>query len=675
MSVEVRAQNTLSMTSVKAIKDATDEATTLLDGMRQSALEAGTTLNGIYQDAEDAKTNAEQAQVSATQASEYASRALGNLASVQSVTETLNWITAHGTMTKTTDTALDPTHVYFVRDANGDYVVGNYHYSVVSEPSTADLSDYYELSINESLNNYVATHLAVDSEGLWILPDSGGNKVLIATGQGSTYTTAGTYIIGDNNTVLAGFGEETFIGNSASGQIRVNSTSIIGNIDETRMFSLDLSGGTVDVSKYINYNQEDLPMTASHTVTIPSDITFTAFQPMLEAPDHRGASSTSMFTYGTSATKLWYSPSYSYRATIQYDGDRTITIGSWTPSDATYTFSGIWYKAQGNGPAYTFGTRDAEVGAGGYSMGIGDDVKATAYCSYAEGYGTEANTTYAHAEGYNTVAHGSASHAEGSGTKANGQDAHAEGDHTTANGNYSHAEGSYAVTHDRGAHAEGYGTIARGQYSHAQNLSTEARHKAQTVIGTYNVVEYTEPSVAVHPSGDKSYGRYALAVGNGIDASNSSNAFTIDWAGNTVASGTATSTDMTQQEVDDFVDSLQVGGGNVAVDLVVEEGISGIWTYRKWSSGIAECWGTTAGASHAITSPYGYGYWVHENYTLPSGLFTSVTSAQANRSGGDGLVYISIDSVSINGIGCYIADFVSHTVSFSISFSVKGRWK
>lgn len=545
MSIEVRAQNTLSMTSVKAIKDATDQSAQLLAEMEQYAEDAGTTLTGIYADAEDAKTNAEQAQVSATQASEYASRALGNLASVQSVAETLNWITAHGTMTKTTDTALDPTHVYFVRDNNGDYVVGNYHYSVVSEPSTADLGDYYELSIDESLNNYVATHLAVDSEGLWILPDSGGNKVLIATGQGNTYTTAGTYIIGNNNTVLAGFGEETFIGNSASGQIRVNSTSIIGDIDETRMFSLDLSGGTVEVSKYINYNQEDLPMTASHTVTIPSDITFTAFQPMLEATDHSGASSTTMFTYGTSTTKVWRSPTRTYQATVQYDGDRTITIGSWTPSDATYTFSGIWYKVQGNGPVYTFGTRDAEVGAGGYSMGIGDDVKATAYCSYAEGYGTEANTTYAHAEGYNTVAHGSASHAEG--------------DHTTANGNYSHAEGSYAVTHDRGAHAEGYGTIARGQYSHAQNLSTEARHKAQTVIGTYNVVEYTAPSVAVHPSGDTSYGRYALAVGNGIDASNSSNAFTIDWAGNIVASGTATCADMTQQEVDDFVNSLVIG--------------------------------------------------------------------------------------------------------------------
>lgn len=26
-------------------------------------------------------------------------------------------------------------------------------------------------------------------------------------------------------------------------------------------------------------------------------------------------------------------------------------------------------------------------------------------------------------------------------------------------------------------------------------------------------------------------------------------------------------------------------------DYIVEQGTSGIWTYRKWNSGIAECWG------------------------------------------------------------------------------------
>lgn len=30
---------------------------------------------------------------------------------------------------------------------------------------------------------------------------------------------------------------------------------------------------------------------------------------------------------------------------------------------------------------------------------------------------------------------------------------------------------------------------------------------------------------------------------------------------------------------------------NLGVDYIVEQGTSGIWTYRKWNSGISECWG------------------------------------------------------------------------------------
>lgn len=53
------------------------------------------------------------------------------------------------------------------------------------------------------------------------------------------------------------------------------------------------------------------------------------------------------------------------------------------------------------------------------------------------------------------------------------------------------------------------------------------------------------------------------------------------------------SEDMTSQEVDDFVDSLNVSGIN-AVDYVVEQGTAsvtnGTWYYRKWNSGVAEAW-------------------------------------------------------------------------------------
>lgn len=194
----------------KAVQAASAAATA--DSKAEAASTAAATAEGKADQASaaasQAETAASAAQTSASNASEYAARALGNLASVESVAETLSWITAHGTMALTQDQQLDPTHVYFVQDANGDYTVGGTRYSIVTEPDADDLSTYYELSINQSLNNYVATHLAVDGEGLWLLPDAGGNKVLIATGAGSTYTTAGTYIIGKVNntdTVFAKF--------------------------------------------------------------------------------------------------------------------------------------------------------------------------------------------------------------------------------------------------------------------------------------------------------------------------------------------------------------------------------------------------------------------------------------------------------------------------------------
>ncbi len=41
-----------------------------------------------------------------------------------------------------------------------------------------------------------------------------------------------------------------------------------------------------------------------------------------------------------------------------------------------------------------------------------------------------------------------------------------------------------------------------------------------------------------------------------------------------------------------FTGGVTVGGKTID-DFVVEHGTSGIWTYRKWASGIAECWGTS----------------------------------------------------------------------------------
>lgn len=193
-------------TNALRAKDIADSAFNYAESAADAAGRAITSATQAASAAASAQTSANNAQTSANNAAEYASRALGGLSTVQSVAETLTWITQHGTMTLTTDVALDPTHVYFVLDPAGDYTVGGNTYAIVTEPNVNDIGTYYELTIDESLNNYVGTHLALTGEGLWLLPASSGtNKVLVATGAGTTYTTAGTYIIDSSGKTVASF--------------------------------------------------------------------------------------------------------------------------------------------------------------------------------------------------------------------------------------------------------------------------------------------------------------------------------------------------------------------------------------------------------------------------------------------------------------------------------------
>ena len=258
-----------------------DQAATAASNAQTSADNAQASADAAQTSADTAQTSADAAQVSANHAlssainaNEYASRALGNLSTVQSVAETLTWITEHGTMTPTTDVTPDPTHVYFVRDNNGDYQVGSYKYSIVNDPDPTAMSSYYELSIDESLNNYVGTHLALTNEGLWLLPagaytdqqmvdssnnelvDHAGNllvmftagdaqyatgyKVLIATGAGTTYTTPGTYIIDSIGGVVAKYtASEITIGDILNENINISSSgmAIRDGQDELATFS------------------------------------------------------------------------------------------------------------------------------------------------------------------------------------------------------------------------------------------------------------------------------------------------------------------------------------------------------------------------------------------------------------------------------------------------------
>ena len=304
--------------------------------------------------ADDAERSAASAQTSANNANEYASRALSGLSTVQSVAETLTWITQHGTMTLTTDTEIDPTHVYFVQDAQGDYVVGNVHYSVVAEPKAADLATYYVLSIDESLNNYVATHLALTSEGLWVVPDANGYKVLISTGVSEIYSDAGMYVVGADGVIVARFS--------------TSRTTIMGD-GGMPVFDISTNGATEDIRRSQSY---------------PS-VTVTGIMPKSKAGsiigmdywvlangEHQKNHTT--FTSGTTETQ-----------TVGTD----VTIKYISYEDRDYfkvTYSGVTQKCgitriswvvQVELPVFTLGTRGESEGVGGFSATIGEGLIAS----------------------------------------------------------------------------------------------------------------------------------------------------------------------------------------------------------------------------------------------------------------------------------------------------------
>lgn len=438
----------------------------------------------------EANTNAGIAKDAAKTAQESADNALVSLATAQDVVGVLTWITNHGTMTSQSGGTFADGQVYFIVDTNGDYDVGGTHYSVVAEPKAEDIDNYYVLSVSESVQNYVATHVAVNSEGLWIIPETNGTpstngkKVLIAVGgQGHRYETAGTYIIdkdGGTETVIA-----KFAASGATIGITDGSQSYLA-MDYHSMQMVSKGGGTYFyVSDLRDANGE-----ATVVDTLEGDGTKTTFTTNFFIKDL------------TSVISITINGTVTTAYTVHRNSINAIVITFTTaPADGdvievTYISIDIHLKA------YTFGIRDSSGEIGGMSVAEGLETISSGKCSHAEGEQCESSGSSSHAEGYQTEASAQFAHAEGLGTKATAPDAHAEGVYTEANGIHSHAEGRR--------------TVASGASAHAQNYKTVAGYDYQTAIGKFN-------------NNDRNN---AFEIGNGSSDNNRSNALEVTWDGN-----------------------------------------------------------------------------------------------------------------------------------------------
>ena len=116
-------------------------------------------------------------------------------------------------------------------------------------------------------------------------------------------------------------------------------------------------------------------------------------------------------------------------------------------------------------------------------------------------------------------------------------------------------------------------------------------------------------------------------------------------------------------------------------DYVVEQGSDDTWTYRKWNSGIAECWCkqsytttiTTASGdlyrSAALTAP-----------DYPTDLFTEIPIINMNSHGASGYFtwagWANPGTIEYaQGFYLFRSSSLSTSYTFAVDFDVKGRWK
>lgn len=133
-----------------------------------------------------------------------------------------------------------------------------------------------------------------------------------------------------------------------------------------------------------------------------------------------------------------------------------------------------------------------------------------------------------------------------------------------------------------------------------------------------------------------------------------------------------------------FGGTVSIGGAPVG-DFVIENGSEGIWRWRKWNSGLSECFGTTPQKTYELT--YSWGALYHtpldnaeanlNSVAYPEGLFVSVPSVQATPLRYSQAVMIMPRSQGSRSASpdYYIVSALSGTYTTSINLYCTGRWK
>ena len=113
-------------------------------------------------------------------------------------------------------------------------------------------------------------------------------------------------------------------------------------------------------------------------------------------------------------------------------------------------------------------------------------------------------------------------------------------------------------------------------------------------------------------------------------------------------------------------------------DYVVEQGTDGIWTYRKWASGIAECWGDTGVITITNYNTYNNMYGYMTSVTLPQGLFINapIFTYSAYVDNGFALTgTVNTGSHTTTTLALYALSSATGSKPTRWLVDAKGRWK
>lgn len=115
-----------------------------------------------------------------------------------------------------------------------------------------------------------------------------------------------------------------------------------------------------------------------------------------------------------------------------------------------------------------------------------------------------------------------------------------------------------------------------------------------------------------------------------------------------------------------------------SIDYIVEQGTDGIWTYRKWESGVAECFGSFTEAM-TITEPYfaTQHYHLTKEIDLMSDLFVDAPSCVTVTPHGTGWFYFVITKKMKDKLEGMVNSLGVAVTNTNVTFQIHavGRWK